>query len=121
MVADAYSLESVEKNLTALSRPVAIICIEAKARRFYVWASSPSGATALFIDNSAVQRRRLPIAESYDFGNTYQNRELDNGVSYSVLKNFPTQEELIDLTKEFAVDTQYIGLENFWLFQYKVR
>jgi hypothetical protein len=51
----------------------------------------------------------------------YDNRELDNGVSYSVLKNFPTQEGLIDLTKEFAVDTQYIGLEIFWLFQYKVR
>lgn len=70
---------------------------------------------------SVVQCRRLLVAESDDFGNTYQKRELDNGVSYSVFKNFPTQEELIDLTKESAVDTQYIGLEKLWLLRCKVR
>jgi SAM-dependent methyltransferase len=124
MVADAYSLESVAKKFEGAFAGLWLSHVPKQRRGDFISGLHHhlvSGATVLYIDNSAVQCRHLPIAESDDFGNTYQNRELDNGVSYSVLKNFPTQEELIDLTKEFAVDTQYIGLEIFWLFQYKVR
>jgi demethylmenaquinone methyltransferase/2-methoxy-6-polyprenyl-1,4-benzoquinol methylase len=76
------------------------------------------GATVVLLDNSAVQCKRLPISHQDEFGNTYQQRTLDSGNSYSVLKNFPDLDELKDTTAPFGEFKNYIDLENFWLFQY---
>ena len=76
------------------------------------------GARVLFIDNSTVQCDTLPISHTDAYGNTYQDRQLDDGSVYRILKNFPAREELFELSENFAESRDYRSLENFWLFQY---
>lgn len=52
------------------------------------------GATVILLDNLFVAGSSSPIAHSDDNGNSYQTRTLDDGSSYRVLKNFPTESEL---------------------------
>jgi len=79
------------------------------------------GATVLFIDNSAAQCNRLPLSDTDECGNTYQDRVLETGGSHRVLKNFPTQKELLEATQDYGEDFYFLELENFWLFQYASR
>jgi len=124
MVADAYSLKGVAKSFDGAFAGLWLSHVPKQKCGEFISGFHrhlASGATVLFIDNSKAQCVRLPVSENDNFGNTYQNRKLDNGTSYNVLKNFPTHEELLDMTLELAIDAKYLELENFWLFQYKVR
>ena len=77
------------------------------------------GATVLFMDNTPAQCDRLPLSHTDEVGNTYQQRALDDGTVHSVVKNFPTEQQLMAATADFGTAHQYIELEHFWLFQYK--
>jgi demethylmenaquinone methyltransferase/2-methoxy-6-polyprenyl-1,4-benzoquinol methylase len=76
------------------------------------------GATVLFIDNSPAQCRRLPLSHTDEHGNTYQDRVLEDGSTHRILKNFPTQTELLEATRAFGSKSMYRQLENFWMFRY---
>lgn len=76
------------------------------------------GARVIFLDNSEVQCRELPIAERDSHGNTYQLRPLRDGSVHRVLKNFPTRAELWAMLPKNAEVTEYRLLDNFWLFEY---
>ncbi len=76
------------------------------------------GATVVFIDNTPAQQVRIPIIDEDDFGNTFQNRILDDGSSHRVLKNFPTEKELLVMTAPVAAEQEYISLDHFWAFRY---
>ena len=76
------------------------------------------GATVLFIDNSRAQLERLPLSYTDEFGNTYQDRELEDGSIHRVLKNFPTRDELESAIKNHGIRPFFKQLENYWLFQY---
>jgi demethylmenaquinone methyltransferase/2-methoxy-6-polyprenyl-1,4-benzoquinol methylase len=54
------------------------------------------GAMAAFLDNRYVEGSSTPVSRTDREGNTYQTRKLDDGSEHEVLKNFPTQAELID-------------------------
>ncbi len=77
-----------------------------------------SGATVVFIDNSVAQCDRLPIGYTDSDGNTYQDRALDNGKVHRVLKNFPSESQLIESAKNYGENVVYKEFQNFWLFQY---
>ncbi|MCB1752853.1 MAG: class I SAM-dependent methyltransferase [Gammaproteobacteria bacterium] len=77
------------------------------------------GATVVFLDNSPIQCIRLPITCTDAAGNSYQERMLDDGTVHRVLKNFPSEAELLAATGAAGRDHKYIGLDNFWLFQYQ--
>ena len=79
------------------------------------------GARIIFLDNSAVQCKALPITDIDKWGNTYQNRELEDNSVYRVLKNFPSKQELFNATIEFGVGQEYIELEHFWVLTYTSR
>ena len=79
------------------------------------------GARILFIDNTEVQLKDFPIAETDGEGNTYQLRKLRNGSMHRVLKNFPSEFELRDLLSPFARSFTYRSLQNFWLAEYHLR
>ena len=76
------------------------------------------GALVLMLDNSKAQCVRLPISYTDQWGNTWQDRVLDNGESYRVLKNFPAEEEMIAVIEGGGRSAQFTELENFWMFQY---
>ncbi len=77
------------------------------------------GAKVIFIDNSLLQCQRFAICDKDNFGNTFQDRALDDGSIHRLLKNFPTEEELIEVVSPFGENCQFKQLENYWLFQYQ--
>ena len=78
------------------------------------------GARVVFLDNSAVQCRELPLVERDGEGNTYQLRALKDGTTHRVLKNFPSESELIRLVTPFSRVSGFRLLENFWLLEYEL-
>ncbi|MDP6375701.1 MAG: hypothetical protein QF921_15415 [Pseudomonadales bacterium] len=71
------------------------------------------------VDNNIAQCNRLPIVATDEYGNTYQQRESDDGETYRVLKNFPTCTELPHLTASLGTEHEYLQLEHFWLLSYR--
>lgn len=53
------------------------------------------GARVMFIDNAYVEGSSTPVSRTDEHGDSYQLRHLDDGSSHEVLKNFPTETELI--------------------------
>ena len=62
-----------------------------------------------------------PISRTDGEGNTWQERKLDDGSTHEVLKNFPTEGQLLDQIAEFGVKGRYVALEYYWLFSYQAR
>lgn len=79
------------------------------------------GSKVMLIDNGLKQCDRLPISFTDALGNNYQDRKLDDGSIHRVIKNFPTQKELVDLIKDSSSEHFYQQLEHFWLFHYRVK
>jgi len=76
------------------------------------------GSTVLFLDNSRSQCIRLPLSHTDSNGNTYQDRTLDNGDTHRVLKNFPTENELLDSIGIRGEELYFKELEHYWLCKY---
>ena len=77
------------------------------------------GGTVVFMGNRFVEGSNTPIAERDARGNTYQQRRLKDGTSFSVLKNFPEQKDLELVLAGKAQKIQYISLQHFWICSYQ--
>ncbi len=125
-VIDAYSLYELKQTYTGAFSGLWISHIpKQRLNEFLVnlHRCLELEANVLFIDNSIAQCDRLPLTSSDEFGNTYQDRLLDDGLgnkeTHKVLKNFPGETELMEVTSKFGTNFKYIELDNFWLFQYQ--
>ena len=78
------------------------------------------GAQVVMLDNLYVEGSNQPITETDSEGNTYQTRSLDDGSSHCVLKNFPTESELVSLVDKSAKEAVFTPFEYYWVFQYWV-
>ena len=76
------------------------------------------GANVVMLDNLYVEGSNHPVTEQDDDGNTYQVRSLDDGSRHVVLKNFPTEGELVDAVSGLADKTTYRASEYYWVFHY---
>jgi len=74
------------------------------------------GAVVTFMDNLYVEGSSTPIAKRDADGNSWQLRKLDDGTEHLVLKNFPTEAELIATVEGFGGNCRYVALEYYWLF-----
>jgi demethylmenaquinone methyltransferase/2-methoxy-6-polyprenyl-1,4-benzoquinol methylase len=54
------------------------------------------GAVVVFIDNQFVPSNSTPLCRTDGHGNAYQQRFLEDGRRFEVLKNFPTDDEIRD-------------------------
>jgi SAM-dependent methyltransferase len=79
-----------------------------------------SQGVVVFIDNMYVEGSNQPPREKDDNGNTYQERQLENGTRHLVLKNFPTAEFIKEKLAGKGTDVQFIALEYFWIVSYTV-
>ena len=79
------------------------------------------GATAVLPDNSIAQCQRLPLSHTDEQGNTYRNRMLDDCSVHGVLKSFPSEQQLMGYTEHPGDQPQYLALDHFWLFEYRVQ
>jgi demethylmenaquinone methyltransferase/2-methoxy-6-polyprenyl-1,4-benzoquinol methylase len=80
----------------------------------------PPGAKVVLLDNLYVEGSSTPISRRSAEGDTYQLRQLSNGSSYEVLKNFPTEQELRIQLGARARRVKYTSLQYYWYMEYEV-
>jgi demethylmenaquinone methyltransferase/2-methoxy-6-polyprenyl-1,4-benzoquinol methylase len=73
------------------------------------------GAKVVFIDNLYVEGSSTPISRRDPSGDSYQLRKLDDGSTYEVLKNFPTEHELRAAVRSFTREVQIEFLRYYWI------
>jgi demethylmenaquinone methyltransferase/2-methoxy-6-polyprenyl-1,4-benzoquinol methylase len=121
-VQDAYNLADLGDNFSAAFAGLWFSHVPIERRVDWLGqlhhCLSPA-ARVVLLDNSRTQCERLPIVATDQFGNSYQDRLTDDGQTYRVIKNFPTSDELIDLTRDCG-SHRYIERDHFWLFTYVV-
>jgi ubiquinone/menaquinone biosynthesis C-methylase UbiE len=79
------------------------------------------GAKVVLLDNLFVEGSSSPITEHDDAGNTYQSRKLDDGSTHRVLKNFPTEAQLLALMASgLGRSAEYVQWRFYWALVYRV-
>lgn len=79
------------------------------------------GAFFAFIDNSYVQGSSTPLCRTDEEGNTFQIRQLTNGETHEVLKNFPDETEVREVLADRATDLHWTQLKYYWLIEGRVK
>jgi SAM-dependent methyltransferase len=77
-------------------------------------------ALIVFVDNIYVHGESAPIAKRDAEGNTYQERSLENGTTFEVIKNFPGQCELIEVLGKRAKNIKLERLTYYWILSYNI-
>jgi demethylmenaquinone methyltransferase/2-methoxy-6-polyprenyl-1,4-benzoquinol methylase len=80
-----------------------------------------SGALVVFIDNTYVEGSNHPITRIDAEGNTYQQRRLENGTIYEVIKNFPEESEFRNILGAKVSNLQYERFTYYWCLSYTVQ
>jgi len=73
------------------------------------------GALIAFLDNRYVEGSSTPVSRKDAAGNSYQTRTLDDGSTHEVLKNFPSEGELIRLASRHGWGAHVDLLEHYWM------
>ncbi len=76
------------------------------------------GAIVVFIDNAYVEGSSTPLSHVDAGGNTWQRRELEDGSTHDVLKNFPTEQELRETVARLGFDLRVEFLNYYWSLTY---
>jgi demethylmenaquinone methyltransferase/2-methoxy-6-polyprenyl-1,4-benzoquinol methylase len=120
---DAYSLDELHQTYTGAFAGLWFSHVPVGRRREWLVSLQrrlDPGAIVVLLDNSLAQCERIPLTYSDERGNTYQDRLADSGEIYRVLKNFPTEKDLLEATSGLGSGRRYQELEHFWLFKYVV-
>lgn len=123
LLGDAYDLPELGAGFEAgvggfWFSHVPIGCRRIFLRGFH--AALAAGARVVMMDNRFVEGSSSPISERDEAGNTYQMRSLNDGTSYRVLKNFPTEKELRAAVDGLGNTMRYSEWEYYWAFEYVV-
>lgn len=78
------------------------------------------GGTVVMIDNLYVEGSSSRIRETDAEGNTYQDRILESGSHYRILKNFPDESEIRSALAGLADQVEYLPLTYYWLIRYTI-
>jgi ubiquinone/menaquinone biosynthesis C-methylase UbiE len=116
--ADAYMLDGLPKNLTAIFAGFWLSHVPRQEVKKFLQSIAtflPDGSPIVFIDNRFVEGSSSPISYMDVHGNTYQIRKLLDGSSHRVLKNFPTTHELLGMTEAHFDNVAVVEFEYFWL------
>jgi SAM-dependent methyltransferase len=73
------------------------------------------GALIAFLDNRYVEGSSTPLSRRDARGNAYQLRGLDDGSTHEVLKNFPSESELIQRASRHGWGANVDLLDHYWL------
>jgi len=78
------------------------------------------GAKVVLLDNLYVEGSSSPVIECDAEGNTFQNRQINDGPTYKVLKNFPSEAELLKLVAGLGEGPMLTTWQYYWAFEYVV-
>jgi ubiquinone/menaquinone biosynthesis C-methylase UbiE len=76
------------------------------------------GARVVLLDNLYVAGSSTPITETDSGGNTYQVRQLQDGSTHRILKNFPSEVELQSSLIGIGKGGTFSTWRHFWAFEY---
>lgn len=114
--ADAYDLGAVEGRYDAIFAGFFWShVLRSDVRRFVdgLRERVEPGGVVILADNRYVEGSNYPITRTTDDGDTYQTRQLSDGRTFEVLKNFPSREQF---TAEVApAEVEWTELTYFWL------
>ncbi len=82
------------------------------------------GADIVFIDSRPVKGKSHDpkmITRVDEQGNTFQTRQLENGTTFEVLKNFPSTSFLEEKMARVATDIRVMELEYYWIASGKIK
>jgi len=79
------------------------------------------GAKVVLLDNLYVVGSSSPITETDSDGNTYQTRQLKDGSSHRILKNFLSESELQTSLLGIGSNGTFSTWQHFWAFEYASR
>ena len=122
-VVDAYAPGALGKTFNGAFLGLWFSHVPIERRREFIEALHcclADGAVVVMLDNSTAQCERLPITHTDSLGNIYQDRITDTGDTHRVLKNFPAEQELVELVGDAGRNCEFLNLEHFWLFRYEV-
>lgn len=77
------------------------------------------GGLIVLVDNNFVKGSSTPLSGKDKEGNTYQNRSLEGGSEFQVLKNFPTEKSIRRLLKNKATELRFINLKYYWILVFR--
>jgi len=79
----------------------------------YLSLIKPEGL-AIFLDNNYVEGSSTLIYKTDKAGNTYQKRILQDGSEHSIIKNFPSDEEILSYVTPVSKDFEITRFDYFW-------
>ena len=123
-VADAYALPDSGRSHDALFAGFWWSHVPlARLDAFLTGASRAvaPGAVVAFLDNRYVEGSSTPLSRRDAEGNTYQTRKLDDGSAHEVLKNFPSETELVEIASRYGREVSVDWLEYYWLLSYRTK
>ena len=77
------------------------------------------GSQVVLLDNRFVAGSSSPLSDSDADGNTYQTRPLDDGSRHRILKNFPTEAELLASVASLGEQARVTQWPYYWALQFK--
>jgi len=77
------------------------------------------GAKVVFLDNRYVEGSSSPVTSRDAEGNTFQTRQLSDGSTHKVLKNFPSEAELLELMAGLGEHPVFTTWQYYWAFEYR--
>ena len=78
------------------------------------------GSRLAFIDNIYFEGSSTPISRQDADGNTYQIRQLEDGSTTEVIKNFPTDEAIAEVLRERTENLEIERLTYYWVARYTI-
>ena len=123
VVADAFHLDDVDGDFTAgfagfwwshVPKELLQSFLAAFHRRLQ------PGATICFVDNQYVEGSSTPLSHTDERGNSYQRRRLKDGTEFCVVKNFPTQSELVSCVAPWTTVAEVKELQYYWTLSYRL-
>jgi hypothetical protein len=75
----------------------------------------------LMFDQFYVEGLSNPISRRDEWNNLYTVRTLPNGTTYEIVKNYPTDKELIDAFSDVCEGVEVTRLREFWTLSARVR
>jgi ubiquinone/menaquinone biosynthesis C-methylase UbiE len=77
------------------------------------------GSIVVCMDNVFAEGSSTPISRTDSIGNTYQTRRLENGSKHEIMKNFPTESELLKAVEGISTDATVQCYKYYWTLTYR--
>ncbi len=123
VVADAYHLENVDGDFTAGFAGFWWSHVPKERLQSFLTTfhrKLQPGAIVCFVDNQYVEGSSTPISHTDKSGNSYQRRLLKDQSEYRVVKNFPTQKELLASVAPWTTAARVMEQQYYWTLSYRL-